>query len=497
VESSVPTRRALRTEPSSFVPVVQVATGRLRRFSYEGLTQLGIAVAIADGLIILCAGFLSYYLLGRLQGVASPDIFHLPRLRLLGFLGCYAVLAVICNAAGNLYADDALHSARVPKVRVLKSFLISSLLTFTLVFLADGHANPRPILGLTMVLSLTSLIGLRYGVQHYNRRRIERGIGTQHVLIVGAGQIGQAFQHHLEEHRHLGKMFCGFIDDAQQSSPNWLGTSGDLPRIMREQFIDEIYFTPDASRDLILAVAIQARKERISVKVVPDLYEGLALGAGMAHIGNIPVLELNHQPIPAFGFLLKRVMDLAIASLLLAISFPVLLLAAVAIKMDSPGRVFYESWRVGRKGRKIRCYKLRTMVCDADARKDELRGMNERKGATFKIANDPRITRVGRLLRKYSIDELPQLANVLRGDMSMVGPRPHPLDDYDQYQLGDLRRLDVLPGITGLWQINARQDPSFAANVLLDLEYIENWNTWLDIKILLKTIPEVLKGSGY
>ena len=292
-------------------------------------------------------------------------------------------------------------------------------------------------------------------------------------------------------------MFCGFIDDGEQSNPNWLGTSDDLPRIMREQFIDEIYFTPDASRDLILAVAIQARKERISVKVVPDLYEGLALGAGMAHIGNIPVLELNHQPIPAFGFLLKRLMDLVLASFLLVISLPAMLIAAVAIKLDSPGRVLYESWRVGRKGRKIRCYKLRTMVSDADAHKDELRGLNERNGATFKIADDPRITRVGKFLRKYSLDELPQLVNVLRGDMSMVGPRPHPLDDYNQYQLGDLRRLDVLPGITGLWQINARQDPSFAANVLLDLEYIENWNTWLDIKILLKTIPEVLKGSGY
>jgi lipopolysaccharide/colanic/teichoic acid biosynthesis glycosyltransferase len=174
-----------------------------------------------------------------------------------------------------------------------------------------------------------------------------------------------------------------------------------------------------------------------------------------------------------------------------------MLLSSILIKIDSPGPVLYTAWRIGRKGRKFRCFKFRTMLVDADARKGQLRAVNERHGATFKIANDPRITRVGRFLRKYSVDELPQLFNVLRGDMSMVGPRPHPLDDYGQYELGDLRRLDVLPGITGLWQINARRDPSFQTNVLLDLEYIETWNIWLDIKILLRTVGEVCRGSGY
>ncbi len=137
------------------------------------------------------------------------------------------------------------------------------------------------------------------------------------------------------------------------------------------------------------------------------------------------------------------------------------------------------------------------MVADADARKETLRHMNERNGATFKITNDPRITRFGHFLRKYSIDELPQLFNVLKGEMSIVGPRPHPVDDYNNYQLEDLRRLDVLPGVTGLWQVSARRDPSFEKNVMLDLEYIENWNVFLDLKILLRTIPEVLRGSGH
>jgi len=152
---------------------------------------------------------------------------------------------------------------------------------------------------------------------------------------------------------------------------------------------------------------------------------------------------------------------------------------------------------VGRKGRKFRCYKFRTMVADADARKNGLMHMNERNGATFKIADDPRITRLGRFLRKYSIDELPQLFNVIKGDMSVVGPRPHPEDDFKRYDLEHFRRLDVTPGLTGLWQVSARHDPSFEKNVSLDLEYIENWDVLLDVKILLMTIPVVFRGTGH
>jgi exopolysaccharide biosynthesis polyprenyl glycosylphosphotransferase len=415
---------------------------------------------------------------------------------LLGFLICYAVFTVLCNAAANLYSKSDVHTPQVPKVRVFKSFLTSSLLTVMVVFLADEKVAPRLIFLFTLFFSLVGLIGLRYAIEHYNRRRIELGAETQHVLIVGAGQIGKAFQRYLEEQRHLGKMFCGFIDDTRRSAQSWLGTSDDLPRIMKEHFIDEVYFTPDANRQLVMDVALQARRERISVKVVPDLYEGLALGAGLTHIGNVPILELNHQPIPGFQSFVKRLMDLVLASILLFITAPVLAICALLIKIDSPGPVFYMAWRVGRKGRKFRCFKLRTMITDADARKSELRSMNQRDGVTFKIVNDPRITKIGKFLRKYSIDELPQLLNILRGEMSMVGPRPHPLDDYQQYELAALRRLDVLPGITGLWQVNARHDPSFGTNLLLDLQYIETWNIWLDIKILLRTIPQVYKGSG-
>jgi len=164
--------------------------------------------------------------------------------------------------------------------------------------------------------------------------------------------------------------------------------------------------------------------------------------------------------------------------------------------LHSPGAVLYRSLRVGKKGYSFVCYKLRTMIAEADQLREELRARNERHGPFFKIENDPRVTRLGRWLRRYSLDELPQFWNVLKGEMSLVGPRPHPMPDFAGYQTEHLRRLNVTPGITGLWQITARKDPSFERNMALDLEYIEHWSLWLDLKILLKTAPILLGGTG-
>jgi len=175
---------------------------------------------------------------------------------------------------------------------------------------------------------------------------------------------------------------------------------------------------------------------------------------------------------------------------------PVLLAIAIAVKFDSPGPILYESERLGKKARVFRCIKFRTMVRDADRRRAEIMHMNERQGILFKMSNDPRITKVGRLLRKYSLDELPQFVNVLLGDMSIVGPRPPIASEVRQYNLAHLRRLDVTPGITGLWQVQARQDPSFDSYISLDVAYIENWSVWLDIKIILRTIGVVFAGTG-
>jgi lipopolysaccharide/colanic/teichoic acid biosynthesis glycosyltransferase len=171
-------------------------------------------------------------------------------------------------------------------------------------------------------------------------------------------------------------------------------------------------------------------------------------------------------------------------------------LIALLIRLDSPGPVFYTAERAGAKGRRFRCYKFRSMVTNADHLKDDLRARNQREGPIFKIVGDPRITRIGRFLRRYSLDELPQLWNVLRGEMSLVGPRPHPVDEVNHYELHHYRRLDVKPGITGLWQITARHSPSFDLNMHLDLTYIENWSLRLDLRILLSTARVLFVAEG-
>jgi exopolysaccharide biosynthesis polyprenyl glycosylphosphotransferase len=199
---------------------------------------------------------------------------------------------------------------------------------------------------------------------------------------------------------------------------------------------------------------------------------------------------------PEAGLLLKRVLDIVLSFLILIVISPLLLAVAIAVKLDSRGPIFYSSERIGKKGRVFSCTKFRTMVFDAEQRRADVMHMNERQGVLFKISNDPRITRLGRFLRKYSLDELPQFYNVLRGDMSIVGPRPPLASEVREYKLSNLRRLDVTPGITGLWQVQARQDPSFDSYISLDVAYIENWSIWLDLKIIMRTIGVVLAGTG-
>jgi len=192
----------------------------------------------------------------------------------------------------------------------------------------------------------------------------------------------------------------------------------------------------------------------------------------------------------------KRVLDAALSGIALFFFWPLLLVIAVAVKLESPGPFIYRSLRAGKNGRRFVCYKFRTMVDGADELKDALRRFNERRDPFFKIADDPRVTRLGRFLRKYSLDELPQFWNVLKGDMSLVGPRPHPVDDCARYRPADHRRLEVKPGITGLWQVIARTDPSFETCMKLDLEYMKRWSLSLDFNILMRTVPIVLSGDG-
>jgi exopolysaccharide biosynthesis polyprenyl glycosylphosphotransferase len=259
--------------------------------------------------------------------------------------------------------------------------------------------------------------------------------------------------------------------------------------------VDEIILAGPHDREKTLRVVRAAQQLRLDVKMAPDLF-GYEPTRETERIGDMPLFSLHEERLPVAGLFLKRALDVAGAGAVLILMAPVLVLLAILIGLDSPGPVLYAALRAGRKGRPFRCYKFRTMVGDADTLKKGLRERNQRQGPCFKIKDDPRITRVGRVLRRYSLDELPQLWNVLRGEMSLVGPRPHPLDDYSAYAIEHLPRLDVIPGMTGLWQVTARRDPSFEAGLNLDIEYIHRWSLGMDLRILLKTAAVVLRGSG-
>jgi exopolysaccharide biosynthesis polyprenyl glycosylphosphotransferase len=264
----------------------------------------------------------------------------------------------------------------------------------------------------------------------------------------------------------------------------------------RKQFIDEIFFATPCERGIVQDVLEQARAYGVDLRVVPDLYDGLAWNSPIEYIGQFPTIPLHRGAVPEIGLIFKRVFDTVFSTLVLVLFSPVLLAIAIAIKFDSPGAVLYSSERIGKKGVVFHCIKFRTMVRDADTRRAEIMHMNERDDVLFKVSNDPRVTRLGRFLRKYSLDELPQFINVLRGEMSIVGPRPPLAGEVRKYDLDHLRRLDVTPGITGLWQVQGRQDPSFASYVSLDVTYIDSWSIWLDFKIIMRTIAVVFTGTG-
>ena len=239
-----------------------------------------------------------------------------------------------------------------------------------------------------------------------------------------------------------------------------------------------------------------AFRNHLDIRAIPDLPPGPWPDSDVERIGEVGVVTLHREPLPGAALFLKRLLDIAGASLGFVLVSPIMAIVALLIRLDSAGPVFYSAERAGAKGRCFRCYKLRSMVSNAEHLKDELRSRNQREGPIFKIDDDPRITRVGRVIRRYSLDELPQLWNVIKGDMSLVGPRPHPVDEVNHYELHHYRRLDVKPGITGLWQISARDCPSFELNMHLDLTYIENWSLRLDLRILAGTIRVLFAPEG-
>ena len=371
----------------------------------------------------------------------------------------------------------------------------SVLFTTILVFFADGWTAHLRAIPATLASSLGSLLLYRLLKQFaWARRRHDSE--SSRVLLVGAGPAGRSIAKALRNDPLQRTAVRGFLDDNVPLSPDVLGRVEDLDWLARSEFVDEIILALPGQPESTRSAAEVAFRNHLDIRAVPDLPPGPWPDANVDYIGDVPVVTLHRESVPTAALFLKRLLDLSCASLALALAAPLMAVIALLIRLESPGPIFYAAERTGAKGCRFRCYKFRSMVADADHLKDDLRARNQREGPIFKIVGDPRITRVGRFLRRYSLDELPQLWNVLRGDMSLVGPRPHPVDDVNRYELHHYRRLDVKPGLTGLWQITARDCPSFDLSMHLDLTYIENWSLRLDLRILLNTIRVLFAPEG-
>jgi exopolysaccharide biosynthesis polyprenyl glycosylphosphotransferase len=317
-------------------------------------------------------------------------------------------------------------------------------------------------------------------------------------LVVGAGPRGQAFASTLVGHRELGLVVVGFLDDepayAQGAAWPWLGRLGDLERVMADTVIDEVAIClPFSQWGYLDGLAFAAEEAGKIVRVPMDVLQHPFATGRVEDLDGVPVYSLVSGPDRTLALAFKRSLDLAVAGIGLVVLSPVFAIVGWSVRRDGGPALFHQT-RVGLHGRSFSMLKFRSMTVDAEERRAALESANELSGPIFKLTDDPRITPVGRRLRRWSVDELPQLWNVLRGDMSLVGPRPPLPSEVGDYDLWHRRRLSMKPGITGLWQVRSRSETLFDKWVEDDLEYIDRWSLWLDVQILMRTIPAALEG---
>jgi exopolysaccharide biosynthesis polyprenyl glycosylphosphotransferase len=330
-----------------------------------------------------------------------------------------------------------------------------------------------------------------------------RGYNQINLLIVGTGNRAREFIKAVKNHANWGLRIVGLIDDEhgmygkEIDGLRVLGRLQDIPFIIHRKVIDRVIFVvPRLWLHRIDEAILACEKEGISTAISLDLYDLNFARTRQTDFSGFPLLEFETFSARQYELFIKRSIDICLSILALILFGPLILLTAVAVKLTSSGPIFFKQTRCGMNGRKFTLYKFRSMIVGAEMKMRELEKMNEMDGPVFKIKKDPRITPLGRILRKTSIDELPQLFNVLKGDMSIVGPRPPLPVEVEMYEVWQRRRLSLKPGITCIWQVSGRNKISFERWMEMDLEYIDTWSLWIDFKILVRTVFVVLFGYG-
>jgi exopolysaccharide biosynthesis polyprenyl glycosylphosphotransferase len=402
----------------------------------------------------------------------------------------------------GLYRSRARWTIRGEVATVLRAALVQLALTLSLLYFFKLPDVSRLLLLVVFPSLAAAAIGIRIVVRQILIIARDRGRNVRYMLVLGANARAKAFADMVECHAELGLVVIGHLKaDASDAGVildrPLLGMIDDLEQILHSQIVDEVAIClPFAMEELIEQTAYICEQEGKVVRIPVAPVERVLTTGRLESIDGMGVYSLANGPDRAVGLLLKRLLDVIGSATLLVVLSPVLAVLALAVRLDSSGPVFFSQERVGLHGRSFNVLKFRSMCTNAEEQLKHLRKHNEINGHAFKLANDPRTTRVGRFLRRSSLDELPQLVNVLRGQMSLVGPRPPLPTEVAKYDTWHRRRLSMKPGMTGLWQVGSRHSPEFDHWVEQDLEYIDSWSLWLDFKIIARTLPAVLSGTG-
>ncbi|HYM10507.1 MAG TPA: sugar transferase [Bryobacterales bacterium] len=467
-----------------------------RNILLEGLVlfdMLAVAASLALGLFLSAT---------RVHHAMFADFLSM-RISLRNVLVVAAFLAAsqaILRHCG-LYRSRRLGPRRGLYIEIAQAVSLAALLLGALAVMFRIGAFDRSCLAVFWLAAAAGLAASRAALYRCLKILRRGGRNLRHIVIIGAGPRGQRFAQALASRAELGYRVLGFLDDgtAPAGGASLLGPIGELPRLLREGPVDEVAVALPIKTFYaeVFRIVSLCEEQGVVVRLPGDLFDARLARIESEQFEDLSVLTLFTVPGSARCFLIKRVADVILSAIMLLLAAPVMALIAVAIRLDSRGPALFSQLRVGHNGRRFRIWKFRTMAADAEARQPELEPLNEVRGATFKIRLDPRVTRVGRWLRSSSLDELPQLVNVLAGDMSLVGPRPLPLRDVARLREDwQRRRFSVRPGLTCLWQAGGRHALGFEDWMRLDLHYIDHWSLLLDLKILFRTLPAWWTGAG-
>jgi exopolysaccharide biosynthesis polyprenyl glycosylphosphotransferase len=472
--------------------------------------QFNFICGLAD-LAALAASFLAAFLFRRdLVPAVSLSLARKPMFGMEYYFPVFLLTALVMIGtllAMKGYRQNPSEPLSGTFFRTLKSVLVALLLTLALAYLLKMTFMSRSFLLAFMASFLLLSTLARHAVALGFRRSAQRGRGARVILLAGGSASGRQVAERILGRSELGLHLKGYLTISSDTDEDrgamealgipCLGPVEDLPEILEREVVDGVVFA-GGTRKLAELEDLFLLCEDLGVDslVAANLFPHLVAQVELERLEDLPLLRFTTVPNNHFALFIKRGMDVACSGLGIVLLFPLLALVAVMIKATSPGPVIFKQERMGLNGRRFRCLKFRTMIPDAEKHLAELRHLNEVDGPVFKIKRDPRITRVGAFLRKASVDELPQLWNVLRGDMSLVGPRPPIPAEVEKYERWQRRRLSMRPGITCLWQISGRSNLDFDRWMKLDLNYIDNWSLALDLVILLKTIPAVLTTRG-